>query len=1010
VPILIFADFIYFYRQKMFVMFGRKKKYRISFLLVAVIPLSLIFLRNTPVPETKIKTQTLSYCPDLTNYATSWADSVFNTLSPDERIGQLFMVASYPKQGAENKAFVTKIIKDYKIGGLIMFQSGPVAQAKLTNYYQSISKVPLMIAGDYEWGLSMRLDSTVNFPRQMPLGAIQNDRTIYEFGAEVARQCRRMGIHINFAPVIDVNNNPANPVINSRSFGENKKNVAKKGALYMSGLQDKRILAVGKHFPGHGDTDVDSHHELPTIPHQFARLNNVELFPFKYLINHGLGGVMMAHLHIPNLDSATNSISSLSYPTVTGLLKQKLDFKGLVFTDALGMQGVTKYHAPGETEVKAILAGVDILLMPRNVPEAFIAIKKAIADGLITQNEIDIRVRKILAAKKWFGLDNYKPIEIKNLHESLNAPAVKLLRRKLIEQSMTLALNKDELIPIKKLDTVSIASLSISSPLNNSFQQRLSDYADVKHFSIEKTADAATLNRVFLNLIKSEVVIIGIHNTNNTPPFFGVNQANIDFIEKLAERTKVVVALFGNPYALAMFKKPEKLYAVIVAYNDWSENRDFAAQLIFGGIRTDAELPVSAGNLFKAGMGETEERIRMKYSVPEELKMKTEKLKSADSVILKAIELGAMPGASIMALKDGIVFYQKSFGTHTYKSKRINENTDIYDLASVTKVSASLPAIMLLYENNKLSLNEPISKYLPETAGTNKANMTLRSILAHQARLKPWIPFYLKTYSDKSKLILDTAIYATSKSEKYPLTVAENLYITKAYSDSLYKRIYDSGLESRVKYKYSDLGFYMIYRMVENISGEKFDDFLNQNFYSSLGATTLGFKPFQRFEKDRCVPTEDDTKYRKQLLQGYVHDYGAAMTGCVNGHAGLFATANDLAKLMQMYLQKGEYGGERYLKEETVTYFTSRAYKKGTNIRALGFDRMEASNEMPSQLSYGHSGFTGTYVWVDPEYGLVYIFLSNRIHPNIENPLLSKLGVRGKVLNFLYEALPSSPS
>ncbi len=985
---------------------SKKKFYPLSYAFAVLIPFSFLFLNSTPVPSTHSVSNNLLRNPALSAYSVFWADSIFNTLSPDERIGQLFMIAAYPKQGAENQAVVTKLIQDYKIGGLIMFQSGPVTQAKLTNYYQSVSEIPLMIAGDYEWGLSMRVDSTVDYPRQMLMGAMQNEKIIYDFGVETARQCKRLGIHINFAPVIDVNNNPANPVINSRSFGEEKKNVAHKGAMYMAGMQDYRVLAVGKHFPGHGDTDVDSHYNLPVIPHNMARLNDLELYPFKYLINHGLGGVMMAHLHIPALDSTPNSASSLSKPIVTDLLKNKLGFKGLVFTDALGMQGITKYHKPGETEVKAIVAGVDVLLMPRNVPEAFAAIKQAIAYGRITQADIDQRVKKILAAKKWFGLNEYKPIPIKNIYQDLNSDGAELLKRRILESSVTLAVNKDEFVPIKKLDTVSIASLSIGRGLRNSFQNRLSDYADVSHFAIDKAADAATQNVLFSKLKKYEVVIVGMHQMNNQPPYFGVNQSDIDFVERLAEHTKVVYAHFGNPYVLAMFKKPENLQAVVVGYNDWTETRDFAAQLIFGGIQADGKLPVSAGTFFKAGMGETEERIRMKYSVPADLKIRKEKLEDVDSVILKAIELGAMPGATVMAIKDGVVFYQKSFGKHTYEGDVMNENTDIYDLASVTKVSSTLPAIMRLYEQRKIDLDETLSNYLPETEGTNKGNLVLKSILAHQAKLKAWIPFYLRTYSDKTNYVLDTAIYSTVKSDKYPLTVAENLYITKAYADSMYQRIYDSKLEASAKYLYSDLGFYMFYRMVENLTKESFDEYLVRNFYRPLGATTLGFKPFERFEKAGFVPTENDTKYRKQLLAGYVHDYGAAMTGCVNGHAGLFSSANDLAKLMQMYLQFGEYGGERYFDASTVKLFSSRAYKKGNNRRGLGFDRPDSDTKIPTQTSFGHSGFTGTYVWIDPEYQFVYIFLSNRIYPDIENNKLSKLAVRATVLKLFYESFP----
>ncbi len=982
-------------------------KYIIAF----IIPVSVLFIHGTEIQKVNRNQENLLRHPDFANYKTEWADSVFNTLSEDERIGQLFMVAAYPKQGKENRDFLTGIINKYKIGGLIMFQGGPVQQAKLTNYYQSISELPLMIAGDYEWGLSMRLDSVVRYPRQMLLGAVQNERLIYDMGAEIARQCKRIGIHINFAPVIDVNNNPDNPVINSRSFGEQKKNVAHKGAMYMFGMQDNRVLAVGKHFPGHGDTDVDSHKDLPVIKHSAHRIETLEMYPFKYLIEHGLGGVMMAHLHIPALDSTPHLASSISKPIVTGILKEQLDFRGLIFTDALGMKGVSKYFAPGETEVKALIAGVDVLLMPRDVPAAFKAIKKAISEGKLSQNDIDKRVKTILAAKQWFGLDDYKPVKIKNIYKDLNTDYAKLLKRKLIESAVTLAKNKDDIIPLQKLDTLNIASLAIGSGSKSSFQYRLNDYAKAANFAINKASDNTKFNALIPKLSKYNLVIISIHGTTRRPPYFGVTGSSVDFIEKLAKKTKVVLVHFGNPYALRLFKHPENLQAVIVGYNGWRETRDLAAQLIFGGIEADGKLPVSAGNYFKAGDGFTKERIRLKYSEPAELKIKREKLKSVDSVILKSIRDGATPGATVMGIKDGVVFYYKSFGYHTYNKKIKTKNTDIYDLASLTKISASVPALMRLYEEGKFSLDAKISDYLPETDTTNKGDLIVRDILAHQARLKAWIPFYLKTYSDLDAQILDTAIYSTKKSKKYNLQVAENLYMAHSYVDTMYARLYASKLRKRKKYKYSDLGYYMFYKIIENLTGEKMEDYVAENFYNPLGAVTLGYRPLERFDKNRILPTEDDNHYRQQLLQGYVHDYGAAMTGGVNGHAGVFSNANDLAKLMQMYLQEGTYGGVQYFKPETIKLFTTQAFPENDNRRALGFDkpmRPEGgpTSQVVSDASFGHSGFTGTYAWVDPEYNFVYIFLSNRVYPTIENKKLIRQNIRTKVQRLFYESFP----
>jgi len=940
-----------------------------------------------------------------------WVDGKMANMTPDEKLGQLFMVAAYPKQGKTNKDFLTGIIKKYKIGGLIMFQGGPVHQAQLTNYYQSISKTPLMIAGDYEWGLSMRLDSTIRYPRQMMLGAIQNDLLINEFGVELARQFKRIGIHINFAPVIDVNNNANNPVINSRSFGENKENVSKKGLAYMVGLQENNILATGKHFPGHGDTDVDSHKDLPIILHTKERLDSIEMYPFKKLINTGLGGIMIAHLNIPALDASKNAVSSLSKPIVTDILINKLGFKGLIFTDALGMNGVTKHYQAGETEVAALIAGVDVLLMPKDVPLAFQKIKEAIKKGKISQEEIDKRCKKILFAKKWFGLENYKKINTNNIYEDLNSEYAFSLNNKLIEASLTLAVNKNKIIPFKNLDTETIASISIGNGYISNFQKILNLYDDVENFAINKAAKTEVFNKRVSQLEKFDKVIISIHKMNRRPSTFGITKNTIEFVNKLSQKTNIVLVLFGNPYALKQFKNPENLKAVLVSYNDWKITRNRSAQLLFGGITAQGRLPISANNYFKEGMGILSIKQRLKYSSPFELGLNADTLKKVDSVINNAIEVEATPGATVLAIKNGVVFYHKSFGYHTYSKKVKNKNSDIYDLASLTKISSTLPSLMKLYEEGKIDINKKLSKYLPELTSTNKKDLLIKNILAHQARLKPWIPFYTGTYEDEEKTKLDSKIYSKIRKDKFTVQVANNLYITEDYRDTIYQKIYDSELRSKKKYKYSDLGFIMFHKLIEDITNEQQENYVQKNFYAKLGANTTGYLPLKRFDKNDIVPTEQDDFYRHQLLQGYVHDYAAAMTGGVNGHAGLFSNANDLAKLLQMYLNFGKYGKYRYFSSKTIKKFSSQAFPKNHNRRGLGFDRPlrpegGPSSQLVSDRSFGHSGFTGTLVWIDPEYDFVYIFLSNRINPTSENKKLWQMDIRTKVQDYFYKSFP----
>ncbi|MDD2200166.1 MAG: glycoside hydrolase family 3 N-terminal domain-containing protein, partial [Bacteroidales bacterium] len=487
--------------------------------------IGLILSNMLNLDSTPLKSGSESVDPPFYQSDTAWVDSVFNSLTDNEKIGQLFMIAAYSNKDKNHEDYLKMLIEDYGIGGLIFMQGGPLRQAKMHNRLQEVSKVKMLIAIDGEWSLSMRLDSTIMYPRQMMLGAIQDDNLIYEMGAEFSRQFKRMGIHVNFAPVIDVNNNPSNPVINSRSFGEDPKNVAHKGWMYAKGMQDNKVLATGKHFPGHGDTDTDSHKDLPVIYHSYERLDSVEFYPFKYLFKKGLGAVMVAHLYVPALDTTSNLATTLSPKVVTELLKGKMDFKGLVFTDALNMQGVAKFFPEAEIDVKALLAGNDVLLFSGDVPSAVKKIKEAIAEGRITQEEIDERVKKILMAKYWVGLNDYKPVETENLVSELNNTEAKWMQQKLIENAITTITNKDDIIPIKHLDSVKIASLSFGRSSESIFQNRLKYYADVSSYTYNKDVAVLGYNGLMNELKKYDIVIVSVHGTNRNPKSrFGVNK------------------------------------------------------------------------------------------------------------------------------------------------------------------------------------------------------------------------------------------------------------------------------------------------------------------------------------------------------------------------------------------------------------------------------------------------------------------------------------------------------
>jgi len=981
-----------------------KYLFRISLIIIALVLVTKIIGEDSPKQFEKKE-------PDFLTEST-WVDSVFSSLTVEEKIAQLFMLPAYSNRNESHVKEVDSLILKYGIGGLIFFQGSPVRQAEMTNHFQKISKVPLLVAIDGEWGLGMRLDSTTGFPRQMMLGAIQNNQLIYEMGAEIARQCRRLGIHMNFAPVVDVNNNPRNPVINSRSFGEDRENVAAKGYSYMLGLQDNRVIATAKHFPGHGDTDSDSHKTLPIIKHGVKRLDSIELYPFKRLINSGLGAVMVAHLHIPSLDSTNQIASSLSPKVVAGLLKDSLGFKGLVVTDALGMAGARQTAGSENVELQALLAGNDILLMPKELPTAIGAILEALKAGRISEETINQRCKKVLQAKYWVGLNNYKPVKTSNLTADLNK-GNDLLKRKLVENSITLLTNKDSLLPFLRLDTLDIASVSIGSRKVNRFQKYLGLYSHVKFYAIRKNSSPSLFEALVEVLSKHEVVVVSVHNTNRSPRRnFGISRQTIDFVRQLSKKTKVVLNVFANPYSLNLFQNLKDLQAVLLSYEDNELTREVTAQVLFGAIPSVGRLPVSIDNQFFMGEGINADKIlRLKYSLPGEIKMDEKILRQIDTLAELGIKKRAYPGCQILVAKNGVVVYRKSFGYHSYRKKRAVSNDDIYDLASITKMAATVAALMKLSDDKLFSVNEKLVKYLPELAATNKKKLRIRDILTHQARLKPWIPFYVGSFLKGTKK-LNPQFYQTTYSDTFSVQVAKHLFIKPAYADTIFSEILSSKLRKRKKYRYSDLGFYLFREVVERLSKQELDRFVTSYFYERMGANTLCFKPLDKFERNRIVPTENDNYFRNQIIQGYVHDPGAAMLGGVSGHAGLFGNANDLAKLMQMYLQKGTYGSIQYLKPETIELFTSCPFCKKDNRRGLGFDKPVLSKDANgatcksvSKASFGHTGFTGTIAWADPKNNLVYIFLSNRTYPNASNRKLIDMDLRPRIQQVIYDAI-----
>jgi beta-glucosidase-like glycosyl hydrolase/CubicO group peptidase (beta-lactamase class C family) len=986
-------------------------KYKSAIVTIFILLILPAFMLSFQSPDKKQEntTQKAKNSPDLYS---PWVDSVFKSLSQEEKIAQLLMIRTYSNQDRAFYDSISRLIMDYNLGGLCFFQGDPGQQSKLTNMWQRLAKTPLLIAMDAEWGVGMRLDSAFSFPKQMTMGAMQDNELVYLAGKQIGKNCRRIGVHINFAPVVDINSNPKNPVINFRSFGEDKKNVADKGVAYIQGLQSEGVIATAKHFPGHGDTDSDSHFTLPLLNHDKALIDSVDLYPFKKAIDAGVGGIMVAHLFIPELDNRKNIATSISEKTVDSLLRKELGFKGLAITDALDMQGVTRYHKPGDIELKALLAGNDILLLPLDIPGAISKIKKAINDSLITQDEVDFRCRKILAYKQLMGLDNLKEIEEEGIVEEINNPINELISRKIMEESVTIVKNHNNLIPLQILDTIKAASLVIGRKETSVFQETLDLYAGFNHYNVSATPGQAEIDNTVKTLNNYNLVIIAIEKTSNyASRKYGISDEAIDLISKVNDLpSKLIIDIFGNPYALSRFDGHQIPDALVVSYEDTDRARDISAQLLFGAIGAEGRLPVSATDKFPAGTGITTQPLgRLKYSIPEEVGIPRDKLDTITKLVEYGIHEKAYPGAQVVLAKDGIVFYNHSFGYHTYDSVQKVNNNDVYDLASLTKISATTLAVMDLYEEGKFDIDMPLSWYLPYLRNSNKRAKITREILAHQAQFQPWIPFYWKTKVDNQ---LNPEIYSKKTKKHFQTQVADELFILNSYRDSIFDTIVSSELREKREYKYSDIGYYLLWDAMEKITGQPFDEYVTEKYYKPMGLPSMRYNPLKYFHKGRIVPTELDTSFRKQLVHGYVHDPGAAMLGGVCGHAGLFSNANDQAKLMQMYLQGGYYGGHQYLRSETIEEFTRLQFPLDENRRGIGFDKpypeydsLGPVCEGASLRSYGHSGFTGTYTWADPENGLVYVFLSNRVYPDANNYKLLKMDLRTDLHQLVYDIL-----
>ncbi len=920
-------------------------------------------------------------------YQKAWVDSVYQTLTLEEKIGQLFIVAAYSNKNAAHENAIRSLVQNEKIGGLIFMQNDANKQVQLTNSYQAQAKVPLLIGIDAEWGLAMRLKDTHKFPYAMTLGAIQNDSLIYKMGQKIAQHCKEIGIHWNFAPVVDVNTNPKNPIIGNRSFGSDVQNVSDKGTAYALGMQSQYVLSSAKHFPGHGDTSSDSHKTLPVVDHPLTRLQSIELNPFQNLINNGVTGIMVAHLDVPSLEP-DGIPSTLSKNIITDLLKEQMGFEGLVITDALNMQGVASQFPPGIVDVKAFEAGNDVLLFSQNVGKAKEEIHKKIQSGEITEDRLNQSVRKILMAKYFVGLNHYQPLSTEFKQSKLNDNESVSLTYQLFENATTLVKSNGSL-PYTMGDKVHFLALGGSS---STFAEKISQLGNIS------TITSSTA-------LQGEKVIIGVFKDTSTPyKSYKLSSSELNTIQKFAANNEVTVVLFTSPYALKTLDA-NNIENIVVAYENNIYTQNVVPELLFGKKSFKGKLPAEVSSSFPFGEGVSVKVPSYIFPrvIPESQGVSSAILNKIDDIAQAAISQRETPGMQIMVLKNGNVVYNKNFGYYDYYQYQAVTDSTLYDLASLTKVLSTLPLIMKMYDEKAINLDETIDNHFPYAINTDKAHIRFREILLHNSGLKSWIPFYKETLNELKQP--DPEYYRTLISEQFQYPVTEALFSRFTVKDLVYRDIVNSALEPKT-YDYSDLGFYILQYTLEKHYRQPLDVLFDKKIAQPLGLKYVGYRPLQEYKEQQIAPTEIDDYYRYQTIRGTVQDQGAALFGGVAGHAGLFGNAEEVAALMQMFLNQGYFREKRIVNSTTVQSFTT--YQNGSR-RGLGFDKQRGTQgpffDNAPASGFGHTGYTGTMVWADPAEQLVFVFLSNRTYPDASVNRLNRNKTRQRMLKVAYEAL-----
>lgn len=935
---------------------------------------------------------------------TQWVDSIYNKLNSGEKIGQLFLVPVSKNTDERTINEIENLIKSHEIGGLIFKDLPASQQARLANHFQSMAKVPLLIA--LEGDINGILDSANHFPAPYILGAVQQDTLLYQLGAEVAKQLKMVGVNVLFSPYTRIGNNTPDPSPDKTVFGQNKYEVTRKSLAIMRGLQDNGILACAQYYPLKGITVLDLRKDLPTVQ---ATPDTLQAFPFTTLISKGVKGIVPAAAEFPIFYSDVSgakrgkfSSQSLSTLYTAEYLKQHAGYQGLIFVDIGKIGNIVSDQKTGDKEMYAFQKGNDVLMNPEEIGPAIRKIKKLLRKEEDYEDQLNTTIKKILSSKFDAGLWASSQVNTDNLRSRVNNVEAKLLSQKLYQNAITVVRNEGDALPIRILEGKKFTYISThSSEKNYVFFEYLKRYVNVVFHTIEDKTDEKELLKA---LKGQDYIFVGTFAESSAETIRKVDR----IIESLDRKPQTVICDFGSPYVWGVAMKYP---SVVTAYSGIEETLRTMPQILFGALAASGKLSYAPSLVIPSGTGQPVSSLdRLAYSLPEDAGMNSAILSGIDSIANEAMKIGATPGCQVIVARKGKVIYEKNFGSFTYEKKIPVTGETIYDLASVTKVMATLQTAMFMHERGLIDLNKKVSYYLPELKKSNKKDITIIDMLTHQSGLLPFLPMYPQTMKDTTYL---PHYYSRVKTAKYSMQVGQHLFASPVLRDSVWSWVVKSKMNEKpartpYAYKYSDFGFLILQRLAEKLLNQPMDDFLGQNLYEPLGAYTTGFNPLTRFQQQRIAPTEDDKIYRKSFVSGTVHDERAAMMGGVAGHAGLFSNANDLAKVGQMLLQEGRYGGIQYYKPETVRLFTAKKYKNSR--RGIGWDKPIPSDPgtltsfYTSPSTYGHTGFTGTCVWIDPEFDLMYIFLSNRVYPDRNNKL-SNANIRSRIQDVIYKSI-----